>query len=283
MLKPQSLSPEEREQVLSEGWLERGWADTKDWLGRWQFWLAELLLAWVVVILTQDATAALLFVLGLASLAWFVATITAPWRQREEARQIAKSFYSPRIHVSHKASKFVSFRDTGTSEALIFLTVSNRGQPTSLTDWAVAPVGGAFKVKLRSRPNMIYNFKSPDRRLVSFEILESESIRNKTFFPIPTGGIVSGILNVWFPDTTVAAILKSDKNAAIAVRYVDAFGEMHEFAVRLCEHVIATEEFPSVPGIKVRVIRREPSTAPQVAQSPPESTGDPSPQQPSQE
>ncbi|TAK54395.1 MAG: hypothetical protein EPO25_06950 [Gammaproteobacteria bacterium] len=259
--------------MLSENWLERGWSDTKDWLGRWQFWVAELVLGWGVGLVKQDATAALLSILGLAFLAWCVATISAPWRQRNEARQIAKSFYLPRFQVGHTATKPVEFQDTGgSSEALIFLTVSNRGQPSSLTDWAVAPVSSKFEVRIRSRPSMLYRFKAPDKRQVSLEVLESESIRNRTFTPIPTGGIVSGFLNVWFPDERFTDIVKKDKNASLAVRFRDAFGETHQFRVRLLDHLIEPEEFPSVPGISVRVIRREPSPSAQVEQSSPANT-----------
>jgi hypothetical protein len=74
-----------RDVRMSESAWARGWADTKQGLADWRFWAAEVFGGGFVAVY-YDPVLALVFVLGLAVALWLGATVSAPVRQRDEAR-----------------------------------------------------------------------------------------------------------------------------------------------------------------------------------------------------
>lgn len=76
--------------VISETILYRGWSDFKDRLGSVWFWVAELLVGALAAVLYEDPILIVVAVLSLGVAVAIAATITAPLRQRDDARKIAE-------------------------------------------------------------------------------------------------------------------------------------------------------------------------------------------------
>ncbi len=81
--------------MLESAWA-RGWSDAKRRLADWRFWAAEVLGGGLVGMVANFAIA-LVFVIGLAVAIWVVATVSAPIRQRNEARSQLKKEREERV------------------------------------------------------------------------------------------------------------------------------------------------------------------------------------------
>lgn len=120
------------DKALSQGVFARGWADTKLWLGSWWFWALEVFGAGTYAANKGNPWAALWAAAAIFVLLWIIATVSAPARQRNEARALAKSMLSSVLQVVGIKVKNTYARSKLTNVAMaakyIHLTISSRNQ-----------------------------------------------------------------------------------------------------------------------------------------------------------
>ena len=95
---------------LSESAWARGWSDTKRGLKSWQFVALEVIGGGVIGI-AANPFAAIVFLVGVAFALWMGAAISAPVRQRDEARQyshLLKALVNEKVDVRIESESLVT-------------------------------------------------------------------------------------------------------------------------------------------------------------------------------
>ena len=185
------------ESYLQETVFSRGWRDTIEYWSDWRFWRAEVFGGGSIAIV-WGAEAALVAIALLAAAIWIVATVMAPFRQRDEvraalmdAKETVKALQDGGPEFSCQIEEFIlSFDDANEGVLVAIVTVSNIGKSQSaLTTSNLSILEGETEVRLRNVHIDALSLKvSGQQRVLRAE----NTIYEKGVSPIPSGGFIRG-------------------------------------------------------------------------------------------